>query len=135
MRDTVVVKFIPPEKWYKRAKWELMEDYTSVNQEVNVPAGFITDGASIPMFFRWIFSPTGKYFGAAIVHDYILVKEWNWQKANDQFDQEMKALGVKKWRRLLILSAVKIWGWIQTKILRKQESVLAKYNKHLLGEK
>lgn len=122
MRDTIVVKFIPAEKWYKRAKWELMEDYTSVNKETNVPIGFITDGASIPFMFRWIFSPTGRYFGAAIVHDYILVEEWDWPKANDEFEKEMKALGVKRWRRFFILNAVRLWGWIQTKILRKKQA-------------
>ena len=122
MRDTIVVKFIPAEKWYKRARWELVEDYTSVNEEINVPSGFITDGASIPFMFRWIFSPTGRYFGAAIVHDYILVQEWDWPKANDQFEKEMKALGIKSWRRFFILNAVRLWGWIQTKILRKKEA-------------
>ena len=128
MKDTVIVKFIPAEKWTKRAKWEMIEDYISANKEVKVPAGFITDGASIPAGFRWLFSPTGRYFGAAIVHDYILVTEWNWNKANDQFEKEMKALGIKNWRRALIIGAVSVWGWIQTKILRKTESNLNKYN-------
>lgn len=132
MNDTIIVRFIPAKKWYESAMWELMEEYTSVNKEVNVPVGFKTDGATIPLIFRWIFSPTGRYFGAAIVHDYILVKEWNWDKANDQFEKEMKALGVKRWRRFLIASAVKVWGWVKTKILRKKKAKLHDINKHIL---
>lgn len=131
-RDTIIVKFIPAEKWYHNAMWELIEDYTSTNEAVNVPAGFKTDGATIPLFFRWIFSPTGRYFGAAIIHDYVLVAEWDWDKANDEFEKEMIALGVKGWRRFFILNAVKVWGWIQTKILQKKEAKLKDINKDIL---
>ena len=110
MKDTVIVKFIPAAKWYKRAKWELMEEYISTNQVVNVPKGFITDGASIPSFMRWLFSPTGRYFGAAIIHDYIIVTHSDWDYANRQFAAEMKALKIKPWRRSLMVGAVKLWA-------------------------
>ena len=119
MKDTVVVKFIPAKKWYRRAKWELVEVYTSDNKEVNVPKGFITDGASIPFIARMWFSPTGRYFGAAIVHDYIIVTEQDWKKANKQFKQELNALGIGKVRKVLLLAAVKTWGWFLRNVLRK----------------
>jgi len=119
MKDTVVVKFIPAKYWWKRAKWELQEEYISSNGEVKVPAGFITDGASIPMFARAWFSPTGRYFGASIVHDYILVTERDWSKANDQFEAELNALGITKWRKVLLLASVKLWGWFIRNVLRK----------------
>jgi len=110
MQDTVVVKFIPADKWYKRAKWELKEEYMSANGRTKVPAGFVTDGASIPFFLRWLFSPTGRYFGAAIVHDYILVTAGDWKRANKEFEQELDALFIKRWRKGLMLAAVKAWG-------------------------
>jgi len=116
VRDTVVVKFIPAVKWYKRAKWELMEVYTSNNEEVNVPIGFITDGASIPFYARMWFSPTGRYFGAAIVHDYIIVTEHDWAKANYQFKKEIDVLDIKKWRKMLLIASVTSWGWFLQKI-------------------
>ena len=119
MRDTVVVKFIPAKHWWERAKWELVEEYTSGNGEVTVPIGFITDGASIPFIARMWFSPTGRYFGAAIVHDYILVTEHDWKKANNQFKQELNALGVSKWRKTLLLAAVRTWAWFLKNVLRK----------------
>ena len=113
MPDTIKVEFIPAKHWYHRAKWKLLEDYTSNNGKVNAPAGFITDGASIPFFARRWFSPTGRYFGAAIVHDYVLVSEGNWKKANEEFDKEMRALAIDSWRRYIILGAVTAWGWIK----------------------
>lgn len=113
MRDTIDVRFIPPTTWYKRAKWELLSEYTSYNGNVNVPTGFVTDGASIPWVFRWRFSPTGKYFGAAIVHDYILVQEEGWSKANDEFEKELKALNVNILTRKVLIVAVNVWPTIK----------------------
>lgn len=36
-----------------------------------VPAGFVTDFASIPWWARWVLSPTGKHNRAAVLHDYL----------------------------------------------------------------
>lgn len=107
MADNIIVEFIPGEHWFSRAKWKLMEEYVSNNNEVTAPEGFITDGASIPWFARRWFSPVGRYFGAAIVHDYALTtgRGWNW--ANDQFDCEMRALHIPSWRRYIIMWAVR----------------------------
>jgi hypothetical protein len=112
-RDIIRVEFIPPEKWWHRAKWKLLEEYTSANYEIIVPIGFITDGASIPFFARKYFSPTGRYFGAAIVHDYIILSEDDWDEANYQFDEEIKTLGVGKIRHWFLMTSVNIWGWFK----------------------
>jgi len=117
-RDGIHVKHIPPEHWWKRARWELLQDYTSWNGMVTAPKGFITDGASIPWFLWWRFSPTGKYFGAAIVHDYILIKTRDWKRANDEFGEEMDALKVPKFDKTVLVGAVKFWAWLKTEILK-----------------
>lgn len=109
LKNDIKVEFIAPTRWWKRAKWKLLESYTSNNGKVTVPAGFVTDGASIPFVFRWLFSPTGKYFGAAIIHDYLLVSQQGWNRANAEFEFEMKFLCVSLWRRNLILGAVNLW--------------------------
>jgi hypothetical protein len=115
MADNIIVEFIRPEHWWMRTRWKLVEEYVSHNGEVKVPAGFITDGASIPFFARRMFSPTAAYFGAAIVHDYLLVGEKpNWNHANDQFDREMRALHIPSWRRYIIMWAVRGFGTIKT---------------------
>jgi len=112
--NNIVVEFIPADHWWQPAKWKLKESYTSHNGEVRVPAGFITDGASIPWIFRRMFSPTGRYFGAAIIHDYILAKDWDWKNANHQFEVEMTALGIPGWRKSSILASVKLYrAWLR----------------------
>lgn len=110
----IYVRFIPPDKWWHRAKWELLQSYTSDNNNVTAPVGFITDGASIPWFLRWRFSPTGKYFGAAIVHDYILITEEDWKRANKEFAEELKAVGVSAVERALMVFFVGTWGRIKS---------------------
>jgi len=110
MRDTIVVKFIPADRWYRRAKWELQEEYTSITGNVEVPIGFITDGASIPLYAQIIFSPTGRYFGAAIIHDYILSTTQDWDTANDEIEIELIASNIARWRRVLIVGGVRFWA-------------------------
>ena len=53
-------------------KWEILEDWTVdyAGDEILIPKGFVFDGASIPRFFRRIYSPTGYLFIAGLVHDY-----------------------------------------------------------------
>ena len=50
--------------------FEVYEDYTY--KGFTVPAGYITDGASVPRIFWSIFPPyKPEYFTAVIVHDYL----------------------------------------------------------------
>ena len=110
------VEFIPPENWKKRAKWKLLEEYVSDNGNITVPVGFVSDGASIPRIGQWLFSPTGKAFGAAIVHDYILITSENWEHANREFEAELKALKLPWWRRAILVGVVEGYGWIKRKL-------------------
>ena len=105
----IVVSFIPPRKWYHRAKWRLEKDYLSHNSKVRVPTGFVSDGATIWWALRWLFSPTGRYFGAAIIHDYVIIDEGDWHKANAEFEEEMNALSVASWIKKTMVGAVKLW--------------------------
>lgn len=123
----IVVEFIPAPHWWDVSKWKLHKKYESYNGHYIAPKGFITDGASIPRFFLRIFSPTGRYFGAAIVHDYILKNpplyleensEDHWSHANNEFKAELKALGITRWRIVFLVSSVRVWGWIKSKILK-----------------
>jgi hypothetical protein len=41
------------------------------NKFVDVPACFLTDGASVPVFLRWLIRPFGKYAQACTLHDYL----------------------------------------------------------------
>lgn len=62
---------------YDDQNWIVQEDFhyvtTSVRpgMEIIVPAGFVSDGASIPRFFWRRLPPFGLHFNAAIVHDWL----------------------------------------------------------------
>ena len=118
-RRTVKIKWIAPDKWHHRAQFELLEDFTSPAGEV-IPAGFVCDGASIPLGLRNLVSPIGIVFTAAIVHDYRLdVMHDSWADALDYFKKELDVLveegRISSFRRMFILKAVKFHGFIARK--------------------
>lgn len=112
----IVVSFIPPKKWFQRAKWRVHEDFTSLNGNVKVPKGFVSDGATIPWWARSLFSPTGRYFGAAIIHDYLIEVMNDFPRANVEFEQEMINIGVSAWIRYTLMGVVQSWWFIKAKI-------------------
>jgi hypothetical protein len=96
--------------------FELMERYRYLpesGERVFVPAGFLTDGASIPRAFWSLFSPVGKCFGAAIIHDY-LYSPGNTSRTRLEADriflQAMTDSGVGWMTRQTIYRAIRIGG-------------------------
>jgi len=78
---------------------------------IHVPAGFVTDLASIPRPFWPIFPPHGRYAKAAIVHDYLYAYGMFSRKyADDVLFEGMSVLGVPAWRKYIIYSAVRMFG-------------------------
>lgn len=72
-----------------------------------VPAGFITDLASIPRIFRALIPQNGKHRLAAIVHDYLVrLDDFDRRLADRIFLEAMEHLGVKRWRRYSMFWAV-----------------------------
>jgi hypothetical protein len=104
--DDIIVKFIPGKTWKDTTTWQLEKEFKLL--DVKIPKGYVTDGASIPRLFRGIFSPTGRYFGAAILHDYVLGQERDWPKSNDMFERALIESDIRKWRRKLIVGAVRL---------------------------
>ncbi len=88
-------------------RYALQENLT--HEQGVVPAGFITDGASVPRMFWPLFSPTGPAFGAAIIHDwgyrYSIAKR---AEVDELFLEHMTAAGLPWWRRRIIYHAVRI---------------------------
>jgi hypothetical protein len=70
-------------KWYKkffswrtsRRNWEIQEDWIVyidyLKTWVKIPAGFVTDGASVPKILNSFVSSTDILFYAAVIHDFI----------------------------------------------------------------
>ena len=75
---------------------------------VAVPAGFITDFASVPRCLHWLIKPSdlGK---AAVIHDWLYKKGLVSKRVADAiFHEAMVISGIPGWKRLLAFKAV-VW--------------------------
>lgn len=81
------------------------------SDEIEVPAGFITDLATVPRVFWVLLPPDGKYAKAAIIHDYLYDNALRTKKEADKiFLDGMTVLGVPKWKRTIMYWAVRLFG-------------------------
>jgi hypothetical protein len=83
--------------------------------EIAVPAGFVTDFASVPWGFWNLEPPLGDAGKAAVVHDYLYATKgldgrYSRAQADAIFRQALGALGVPLWKRALLWAAVRIGG-------------------------
>jgi hypothetical protein len=83
-----------------------------------VPAGFVSDGASIPgSLWSFVGSPlTGQYVGAAVVHDYFcVVRRRSWRMTHKVFYEAMLASGVNINKARELYTGVMLRGprWIE----------------------
>ncbi|EAV4234148.1 DUF1353 domain-containing protein [Salmonella enterica subsp. enterica] len=78
---------------------------------IDVPAGFVTDLATIPRIFWSLMPPDGKYAKAAIIHDYLYDNALRTKKEADLiFLDGMTVLGVPRWKRTIMYYAVRLFG-------------------------
>ncbi len=98
--------------------WRLQKAYTAkigLNWSVRVPAGFVTDLASIPAFARPVIGGPVRFSGPAIIHDHLC------RKCNGNYDDRLLAdaaflallrrWNVPRWRRLAMFIALRVWAW------------------------
>lgn len=78
---------------------------------VMVPAGFVTDFASIPRGLWNLFPPTGQYGKAAVIHDF-LYRNTDLDRAicDRVFLEAMEVLKVGWLTRRTIFAAVRVFG-------------------------
>lgn len=88
---------------------------------VTIPAGYLTDGASVPQLFWNMIPPWGKYGQAAVVHDllceYLMVvrngrpERISRARCDAILNEAMVSLGVPSAQRLIIYGAVCAYRW------------------------
>ncbi|ENM4473285.1 DUF1353 domain-containing protein [Salmonella enterica] len=77
---------------------------------IEVPAGFVTDLASVPRIFWTLLPPDGKYAKAAMIHDYMYDNALRTKKEADLiFLDGMTVLDVPKWKRTIMYWAVRLF--------------------------
>lgn len=77
---------------------------------VTIPAGSVTDFWTFPWWARWILNPTdARYAAAPLLHD-LLYRDpaWDRMSADGIFYDAMRALGVARWRAVLIWAGVRV---------------------------
>lgn len=93
---------------YENFEFYLSDDNSDV---ISVPAGFVTDLASVPRIFWTLLPPDGKYAKAAIIHDYMYDNALRTKKEADLiFLDGMTVLGVPRWKRMIMYYAVRLFG-------------------------
>lgn len=86
-------------------------------QPLLIPAGFLTDGASVPRGLWNIFPPFGRYNRASLLHDYLYKTgrinnaPVTRKQADDLFLDAMKALGVSWATRWAMWAGVRAGAW------------------------
>lgn len=89
-------------------------------KDVEIHSGYITDGASIPRIFWWLFEPhSPEYLTASVIHDYLTdnalrlyIKVGNnsdFKVADDTFKEVLELLGVAKWKVMLFYLSVRAY--------------------------
>lgn len=100
--------------------WRLLSPFVYRSDRLGaiaVPAGFMTDLASVPWFARWYVSRDGDHTKAAIVHDwlYAFASARTWPDvsrldADLVFLEALRALGVREGMALVLFCSVRIGG-------------------------
>jgi hypothetical protein len=96
--------------------WEVYNpfNYQSdiLDANISIAKGFITDGASIPRLFWNILTPTGPYFQAAVVHDYLYRnQQFTRRQSDDVLLEGMWVLHCRFREYCVIYVMVRLFGW------------------------
>lgn len=105
--------------------WRVTESFRyfiggkDTQQWVTIPAGYLTDGATVPRIFWSLIPPWGAYGQAVVVHDllceYLSIvdhgkpKAITRQRADEIFSEAMAVLGVPASTRLMISEGVSLY--------------------------
>lgn len=107
-------------------RWKLIEpfEYYRTGREhvrYTVPAGFITDFASVPRLLWPILPPYGRYGKAAVLHDYLYRSGIVGRcEADIIFKEAMEVLGVARWKRRVLYAGVRLFGAKRFNKFRKE---------------
>ena len=110
--DPLVVIKVGERLWktYREFSYYLKEPD---GEKITVPAGFLTDFASVPRPLWVILPPDGLYTQSAVLHDFLYATQILTRKESDDiFLDGMKILGVPFLVRQTIYRAVRMFGWI-----------------------
>lgn len=93
----------------KTQRWRLIADYHISGH--TIPAGFESDGATVPRFLWWYVPPTGPYLPAVLIHDFLYQHAIGSKaQADKTFYTALQQLPVGRCKSRLMYWGVKIFG-------------------------
>lgn len=132
------LEFIDGHNWKVTEPFEYCLGDEASSRRVRIPAGFITDFASVPRGLWNILPPAGPYGKAAVIHD------WLYQKrrisyvdehgrvfgvsyadralADATLEEGMEVLGVGRLTRWAVYHGVRVGGWVAWNNYRQKET-------------
>jgi hypothetical protein len=91
-------------------------------EEIAVPEGTVSDGASTPRIFWRALPPFGPYWRPALMHDYLYQSGLFCQaKCDSLFHEAMLDCHVNRFKAWVIYAGVRMGGWIAYRNYRKKE--------------
>lgn len=95
-----------------KREWVVLEDFKGV------PAGFISNGASVPRIFWWFLDPATEAFESAVMHDYALTLDGSKYKmeSHKEFLKNLKEYKVPSYKALPAYAGVVAWHWAKASI-------------------
>lgn len=104
----------------KPTTYQLARDYRYVTPEgweISVPAGLITDGASVPRALWWAIPPDGLHRAACLIHDWLYQIGPLAQLFRSDCDKVLRTMleqtpGLPEWQPRTMWLAVRAFGWL-----------------------
>jgi hypothetical protein len=109
-------------------KWELLQPFVYQSDvagiTITVPAGYITDLASVPRFPLAYWLTGGKAKLASVPHDFLCeTKLVSREMADKVFLEAAELAGVPGWRRSVMWTAVRAYGALSGKDTPEQKPI------------
>ena len=110
-REHLKVNVVKPGKlWVVDKPWPFVVE----GEWFLVPAGFLTDLASIPWFARWLFPKRGPYDAEAVIHDFLIVTKDMHNIPSEVvhriWHDSVKLLPINRFRKFGLGWAVRLFG-------------------------
>lgn len=98
--------------WVTRKEFGYDVGAEGSGNSVEVPIGFMTDFASVPIIIWSFLPPWGKYGNAAVIHDYLYWEQNRTREESDKiFREAMVVLSVSNLTSSIMYYAVKWFGF------------------------
>lgn len=116
-------------------RWQLDEPFvyvTRAGRVITVPAGFETDGGSIPRPLWWLYPPFGgRCDEAYVIHDYAYAEAERLELSRAEADalmlEAMEVLGFRASGRWILYQTLRLFGGLAWRKHRRAGAMLAGY--------